>query len=82
VTAPTIEEEVPAFVAEFAHFAASKITPKTTLFGDVGVDGDDGHAILTAFAERFQVDMSACRPVHFGPEGILPWTPFLWIRQA
>lgn len=76
-----VEEEVIAFVAKFSSCPAA-ITRKTTLFGDLGIDGDDGDEILAAFMKRFQVNMSSCRPVHFGMEGLLPWAPLSWIRQA
>jgi len=76
-----IEDEVVAFVAEFTSYTATKIKPTTTLFGDIGIDGDDGDAILTAFKERFRVDMAGCRPVHFGAEGFMPSAPLDWIRQ-
>lgn len=82
MTNRSIEKEVISFVAARTRYAAPKITPTTTLFGDIGIDGDDGDEILTAFMERFQVDMSACRPVHFGGEGFVPWAPLFWIRQA
>lgn len=82
VTSASLEEEVIVFVAEFTRYPAAKITPRTTLFGDIGIDGDDGDEILAAFMERFQVDMSACRPVHFGIEGFVPWALLHWIYQA
>ena len=37
---------------------ASEITLETRLFEDLGMDGDDGHELLEAFADEFGVDMS------------------------
>jgi hypothetical protein len=75
----SIEDEVIAFVANFTGYPLEQITPQTTLFGDLRVDGDDGNEILATFMERFSVDMSACRPLHFGPECLAPWAPLVWL---
>jgi acyl carrier protein len=82
MTDSAIEEEVIAFVADFTHVRAERITPRTTLFGDLGIDGDDGDEILGRFSERFDVDMTAIQPVHFGGEGFVPWAPLTWIYQV
>lgn len=79
VSADSIEQQVVALVAEFTGCPVERIKPQTTLFGDLGIDGDDGDEILTVFMKRFEVDMSSCRPVHFGPEGFPPWTPLYWL---
>jgi len=81
-TKASLEEEVVALVSAYSNYPAEKITPKTTLLGDIGIDGDDGDEILKRFMDRFQVDMSSIRPVHFGIEGFLPWAPLIWIHQA
>lgn len=75
-------EEVVGFVAEFTRYPTAKITPRTTLFGDIGIAGDDGDEIMSAFMKRFQVDLSSVRPVHFGLECSPPWAPLMWIYQA
>jgi hypothetical protein len=82
VTVVSIEEDVVAFVADFTRNPVECIKPQTTLFGDLGIDGDDGDEILSAFMRRFDVDMSSCRPVHFGPEGFVPWAPLYWLALA
>ncbi len=78
----SIEDEVIKLIADYSKFPAERISPQTTLFGDIGIDGDDGDELLTRFMEEFQVDMSLIRPVHFGGEGLIPWAPLLWFRQA
>lgn len=82
VTSASLAEEVIALVADYSNYPAERISPHTTLLGDIGIDGDDGDKILKAFMERFQVDMSSIRPVHFGIEGFVPWAPLIWIHQA
>ena len=82
MTPKSFEEKVVAFVADFTRYPADRIMPQTSLFGDIGIDGDDGDEILAAFMNQFDVDMRACRPVHFGVEGFVPWAPLHWIHQA
>jgi hypothetical protein len=79
VTADFLEDEVAAFVADFTSHPIKQIKPQTTLFGDLGIDGDDGDEILSTFMQRFAVDMSSYRPIHFGPEGFVPWAPLYWL---
>ncbi len=79
MTSVSIEEEVVAFVADFTRHPIERIKPQTTLFGELGIDGDDGDEILTAFMKRFAVDMTSYRGVHFGPEGFIPWAPLYWL---
>jgi hypothetical protein len=72
-------ELVQQFVAEFTGHPLTRVQAHSTLFGDLGVDGDDGHELLASFGERFNVDMSAFESnKHFGSEGFLPWAPLYW----
>ena len=83
MTSAAIEEEVTAFVAAKTRCSAERLNPRTTLFGDLGVDGDDSDELLAAFMKRFGVDMRAYRrDRHFGSEGFLPWTPLFWLVLA
>jgi acyl carrier protein len=77
----SIEDEVIAFVAKTTGVPAGRITPQTTLFGDLGVDGLDGYDLLVAFKERFSVDLQECRiDRHFGPEScFVPWAVLYWL---
>lgn len=78
-----ISSVVELFIAEATLYPREKMTPDTTLFGDMGVDGDDGIEFLTLFAERFRIDMTGLNwSQHFGPEGVYPWAPFYWIILA
>lgn len=73
-------EEIRQFVAEFSGSSPSQIEARTTLLGDLGINGDDGDELLAAFGERFNVDMSAFEPdKHFGSEGFWPWAPMHWL---
>jgi acyl carrier protein len=74
-----LEEQIISFVAKETGIRLSNVKPETTLFGDIGIDGDDGLELLGAFERYFTVDMSPCRlERHFGPEGLSPWSPFYW----
>src|SRR5215213_5336533 len=76
-------DRVVNLVAEQCGVRASRITPDTTLFGDLGIDGDDGIEVLEKLAREFSVDMSRCQPCrYFGPEGFYPWAPLYWIVLA
>ncbi len=64
-----LEEAVKDFVAKHAGAGAEMLQLQTTLFGDLGVDGDDGPRLIEAFAKEFDVDISGFNPSdHFGPE--------------
>ena len=77
----TIDSEVCAFVAEARGCEPKEILPATTLFGDLGLDGDDAEEFMTEFSNRFGVDMTGFRFTdHFGSEGMFPWQlpQFIW----
>jgi acyl carrier protein len=70
----SLSERVRAFVAEQCGVPLNRIEPPTTLFGDLGVDGDDAVQFFQAFAREFEVDVSGLDLTrHFGPEGVWPW---------
>jgi Protein of unknown function (DUF1493) len=47
----------------------SQIVPGTRLLYELGIGAEDAAEILTAFAEKFRVDMSALSfAMHFGSE--------------
>lgn len=56
---PVTEQEIFELLDPF-RFGADKgdLTLETRLFADLGIDGDDGHALLDSFAARFSVDMT------------------------
>jgi acyl carrier protein len=67
-------DRVRAFAAEQTDARAERLTPATTLFGDLGVDGDDADELFAAFATEFGVDLSGLDlSRHFGPEAWPPW---------
>lgn len=77
-----IEERVAKFVSRQVG-SRLPITSTTTLFGDLGVDGEDGSDLLDAFGKEFSVDMAQCDPQqYFGPEGCYPWAPLYWLIVA
>jgi len=83
MTSASIDEVVIAFIAAQSGHSANRLQPCSTLFGDLGVDGDDGDELIAAFVERFVVDMQTYRgDRHFGPEGFPPWTPIFWLVLA
>ncbi len=77
---PALDESVIDFVAEFTGVKRRRLTPASTLFGDLGVDGADGWELVEAFGQKFQVDLSEFRADHhFGPEDLPIYAPFLWL---
>ena len=61
--------------------SAARLKARTTLFGDLGVDGDDGDELMVAFMKRFGVDMTIYRgDRHFGPKGFAPMDSVLLAR--
>ena len=76
-------EDVYRFVAEWTRYPAEKLEPGTTLFGDLGVDGDDARDLLRAFARTFEVDLGAFPFLrHFGPEGFTIRALAHWLAQV
>ncbi|MEM1212329.1 MAG: DUF1493 family protein [Planctomycetota bacterium] len=76
------------FVSRFVGVPAKRITPDTTLFGDLGIDGDDGDEFLQEFCDEFSVDPATLGlGPYFGPEGgcfplcLFYWV-VLWFRQG
>jgi acyl carrier protein len=77
---PKPDSSVIDFVAEFTGTAASRLSPASTLYGDLGIDGADGWDLMEAFGEKFDVDLSGFRAErHFGPEGVPISAPFRWL---
>lgn len=75
-----LDESVMDFVAEFTGAKRQQLTPSSTLYGDLGVEGADGWELIEAFGQKFQVDLSAFRPErHFQPEGLPLYAPVLWL---
>ena len=63
-------QRIIAFVANETRANPKRIGLDTTLFGDLGVDGEDGRELIEAFGKEFSVDVSSFRHSrHFGPEG-------------
>jgi acyl carrier protein len=72
--------EITEFIAKFVGVPAERLSASTTLFGDLGVDGQDGSDLLVAFGQRFSVDLSSVDlRRHFGNEWLWPWAPFCWV---
>lgn len=68
------------FVATQLGVLVESLDYRTTLLGDLGVDGDDAHELLEAFGARFDVDLSELDfGRHFGNEGLPPWFLLGWL---
>lgn len=64
-----LSSEVFAMVSEFTGVRAEKLTLETTLFGDLGMDGDDAVDFFEEFANAFRVDLADFEiNQYFGPE--------------
>ena len=83
---PEIVNRVIQLVAREVSETADRIKLSSTLFRDLGVDGDDADELFSVFAKEFQVDLSDLNlSRHFGSEGFDPATTFfhlfLWLRD-
>jgi len=68
------------FVAEFTGVKRERLTPDSTLYADLCVDGADGWELIEKFGQKFQVDLSGFRgDQHFGPEGLPIYAPIAWL---
>jgi Protein of unknown function (DUF1493) len=77
---PDLDSSVMDFVAEFTGVRRQRLSPASTLLGDLGVDGADGWELIETFGERFHVDLSSFHADrHFGPEGLPIYAPFVWL---
>lgn len=75
-----LENRVIDFVAHHACARREQLKRDTTLFGDLGMDGQDGWEFMEAFGQEFDVDLSRFRADrHFGPEGLPVWAPLAWL---
>lgn len=64
-------ERVRDLVSGQSGVPASEITLETRLVEDLGMDGDDGHEFLEAFANEFDVDLSRMASLsYFDDEGV------------
>jgi acyl carrier protein len=65
-----IAQQVIHFTSDFVRVPQERITYSTTLYGDLGMDGDDAVEFFQEFQARFQVDLSAFDFMrHFHEEG-------------
>jgi hypothetical protein len=77
---PALDDSVMDFVSVSIGVKRSRLTPASTLLGDLGVDGADGWELIESFGKKFQVDLSGFHADrHFGPEGLPIYAPFVWL---
>ena len=59
----------------------SRIFAESRLAEDLGLDGDDAHEFMTAFAKRFGVNLDGFMfSRHFGAEAsATPWSVVSWL---
>src|SRR5437773_2571583 len=63
-------EAIRDFVVAECRVSEERLTPDTTLFDDLGIDGDDAIEFFEAFQQRFEVDLGSFElRRYFGPEG-------------
>jgi len=64
-------DDIYAFLVQEAGAKRERLTPDTSLFNDLGVDGDDFFELAATFARSFKVDMSGYLwYFHHGAEGL------------
>jgi len=74
-----LERQVTAFVAELVGIDRHRLHLRSTIFGDLGVDGEDAAELMEEFARSFHVDLSGYDHWrYFGPEGFNP-VATLWV---
>lgn len=56
--ASSIADEVKQCIAGFTGISTEILKDETSLFHDLGMDGDDAHDFIQEFASRFQVDLT------------------------
>ena len=63
-------DRIAELLCECQGFPRERVTLKTTLQGDAGMDGDDAHQFLAAFAGTFNVSLDGLQFTdHFSAEG-------------
>jgi len=81
-----LEDSVREFVAEELRIRVADVQLCMTLFGDLGVFGDDAIDLMESFAAKFQVDLEGLAlKRHFLGEGDHMWFTgwyFVSFRQA
>ena len=77
-----LTQDVFAMVSEFTGVRSEKLTSTTTLFCDLGIDGDDAIEFFEEFGRTFRVDLTELNiENHFGPEGSNPFTSTItWVQ--
>lgn len=76
-------QQVIEFVAAFIGIDRHHVEPRSTIFGDLRVDGADAVDLMEEFARQFHVDMTGYdHSRYFGTEGFNP-VALLWtaLRQ-
>ena len=80
MNAPALEQ-VKDFIAENARVDRRLLSATTSLFADLGIDGDDAHELIDAFSKRFHVDMARfVFADYFGPEAGFNPLVYMWRR--
>lgn len=73
-----LSTEVFAMVSEFTRVRPQELTWETTLFHDLGIDGDDAVEFFEEFGRTFEVDLTDFNiETHFGPEASNPFLSIL-----
>jgi acyl carrier protein len=87
VSEEALWRKVSDFMSSKLAVGRERIAPDSTLFGDFGVDGDDGVELVEQFSREFDVDVATLDlTVHFGLEAsanLVGMVPFLirWIMN-
>jgi len=77
-----LSREVFAMVSEFTRVRPQELTSETTLFYDLGIDGDDAVEFFEEFGRAFGVDLTHFNiENHFGPEASDPFSSVItWFQ--
>ena len=71
------------FVGDFTGVPHDSISQNTTLYGDLGIDGDDAVDLIADLKREFSIDFSDFLfDRHFGTEGLTPFAFVQWFTYA
>lgn len=75
---PDLYDRIIRLVCEELACYPGELSYETSLYHDIGADGDDAKNLMISFRDEFHVDMSQYKyDLHFGPE--YPFIPPVWL---
>ena len=77
-----IDQAVIDFISRAAAVKPERISPNSTLCGDLGIDGADGWELMEQFSKEFNVDLTGFDSnKNFSAEGCFPPLTLLFLLR-